>query len=289
MLNGGIIDADRLDYVRRDVKTSGYTTSGIDLHRLIKGIHILHFDDGKWHVCYNANTFNEVEAALEVRYFQGRHIFPHHKIRYEQWLLRMAVAEAIRESDLKNRDLTPSTNESHEYRLLNSMINIDAVENKLLSDDDVICKMKNTIGGNYYAYQWLSRKYAHAPLWKSIEEYNHLFGELESPTWKQWAAKKLGEQLKNQFGEDKVIVLDQKIKERVNLNDVKLILKNKDVVDLKDVREITKSLPMNFVYIYVDKKLYPEVSPTIKPQYIESLIKPILEEIKELTKAEKEG
>lgn len=281
LLNGGVIDADRLDYVRRDVKSSGYTTSTIDLPRLLKGIHFV-LEDDVWQVCYEATTFNEVEAALEVRYFQSRHIFPHHKICYEQWLLRMAVAESIRMSSLTLAHLTPLINTNHQFKLLNSLINIDNVEKQLLSDDDIVCKMKDNIGGNPYAMQWLGRQYGHSPLWKSVEEYNHLFGALKDMTWKREAAKKLGAELKVKFGEMQVVIIEQPIKKRVVLDNVKLILKDKSIVDLPSVRETTYSQPMDFVYIYVDKKFLEGKTPVISRDYIKDIIKSIVEEIKVL-------
>lgn len=55
LLHGNIIDADRLDYACRDVWASGYSTSSIDLRRLISALHIMRNSKREYVVCFESN------------------------------------------------------------------------------------------------------------------------------------------------------------------------------------------------------------------------------------------
>lgn len=91
LLNGGIIDADRLDYACRDVWASGYSTSSIDVSRLVSGTHIAMNKDGKYHICYNINVLNEIKGVLDVKDFQTKYVIHHHTVVYEQYMLVKAA------------------------------------------------------------------------------------------------------------------------------------------------------------------------------------------------------
>lgn len=93
LLNGGIIDADRLDYACRDVWASGYSTSNIDVSRLVSGMHIAINKDGKYYVCYNINILNEIKGVLDVKEFQTKYVIHHHTVVYEQYMLVKAAEQ----------------------------------------------------------------------------------------------------------------------------------------------------------------------------------------------------
>ena len=91
-MHGNIIDADRLDYACRDVWASGYSTSSIDLRRLISALHIMKSSDNKDYViCFESNSLNEIDGVLNVKDFQVRYVINHHTVSYEQWLLEQAA------------------------------------------------------------------------------------------------------------------------------------------------------------------------------------------------------
>lgn len=91
LLHGRVIDADRLDYACRDVWASGYSTSSIDLRRLISALHIMRNTDRDYVVCFESNSLNEIEGVLNVKDFQVKYVINHHVVCYEQWLLKMAA------------------------------------------------------------------------------------------------------------------------------------------------------------------------------------------------------
>lgn len=98
LLNGGIIDADRLDYACRDVWASGYSTSSIDVSRLVSGLHIaMNKNDGKYYVCYNINILNEIKGVLDVKDFQTKYVIHHHTVVYEQYMLIKAAEQMATE------------------------------------------------------------------------------------------------------------------------------------------------------------------------------------------------
>lgn len=181
LLHGRIIDADRLDYACRDVWASGYSTSSIDLRRLISALHIMRNGDGDYVVCFESNSLNEIEGVLNVKDFQVKYVINHHVVCYEQWLLKMA-AETMALKYYPREDKNGAI-------ALRHILNVDAIINRVIisdtnlvikniSDDDLIFLMKQDDNNHYYR-QWYSRQYTHSAIWKSKDEFYHFFKDVE--------------------------------------------------------------------------------------------------------------
>lgn len=134
MLHGRIIDADRLDYACRDVWASGYSTSSIDLRRLISALHIMRNGDGDYVVCFESNSLNEIEGVLNVKDFQVKYVINHHVVCYEQWLLKMA-AETMALKYYPREDKNGAI-------ALRHILNVDAIINRvIISDTNLVIKI----------------------------------------------------------------------------------------------------------------------------------------------------
>ena len=180
LIHGDVIDADRLDYVCRDRWASGYSTSTIDVARLIASIHIIKKDGEQYRVCYDSSAIHDIEGVLAVKEFQQKFVINHHTICYEQFLLKKAMGHTA--NCLINEDCS-SENEETATLALKSLCNPPVMWDGLhaygfdidyLSDDDFVNMMKRFMD-NTYVNQWFSRNYAMKPLWKSKADFYSLF------------------------------------------------------------------------------------------------------------------
>jgi len=69
------LDADRLDYIRRDSQALGLSYGLIDIDRLISGFRIGILDDGKATVCVAEENLADVEGYLYARYQMYRNVY----------------------------------------------------------------------------------------------------------------------------------------------------------------------------------------------------------------------
>ncbi len=266
LIHGDTIDADRLDYVCRDRWASGYSTSTIDVIRLIDSIHIKRKEDGAYCICYDSAALHDIEGVLSVKAFQQEYVLTHHTVCYEQFLLQKAMEHTA-------------------YRLLNNGENSedeDAVTGALkklckpdvmwdgihqygldvdfLSDDDFVVMMKRYMDDTYVK-QWFSRQYTMKPLWKSIVDYNSLFFSKNenmdeyNSVYKKSEPYKLAEQFKGDLTREDFLRVDAELK-RVNIPNDMLIMTKQG--ELKPYEELFGKQGANskilFFYLYLSDK-----------------------------------
>lgn len=260
LLHGKVIDADRLDYACRDVWASGYSTSSIDLRRLISALHIMRNDEKDYVVCFEANSLNEIEGVLNVKDFQMRYVINHHVVNHEQWLLRKAVETLA---------LKLFPDEDNGYNALGKIINIKALTDEIkifdgllkicnLSDDDLIFLMKQFDDNEYYK-QWSSRQYNHVALWKSPDEFYHFFPSISrTKTLKHKLFKTFVKQfISNECKLDKedILVTEAKFKPRVKMDSLYIIV-SQELVRYTDLYPHKKedNEDILFYYVFIPKK-----------------------------------
>lgn len=69
------LDADRLDYIRRDAISTGVTYGLIDVDRLIDGFRIGILNDGTATVCIDEDHLQDIEGYLYARYQMYRNVY----------------------------------------------------------------------------------------------------------------------------------------------------------------------------------------------------------------------
>ena len=186
LIHGRIIDADGLDYACRDSWASGYSTTKVDVDRLIRSIKIVKDDNGKHKVCYTSKAQNAIEAVLNVKTFQQYNVINHHKVTYEQWLIVKAM-ESAATYHIYGPDVLKTADDSTRKSALKQLCDVTSftqpIELKFSKahvlypmDDDFVSLMK-VIPNDEYVSQWLSRKYSFKPLWKSQTEFFKIFGQ----------------------------------------------------------------------------------------------------------------
>lgn len=287
LLHGRVIDADRLDYACRDVWASGYSTSSIDLRRLISALHIMRNSDRDYVVCFESNSLNEIEGVLNVKDFQVKYVINHHVVCYEQWLLKMAA---------ETMALKYYPREDNKGALaLGNILNRESIIGRIMipdtnfvirniSDDDLIFLMKQDDGNAYYN-QWHSRQYTHAALWKSKDEFYHFFKDVEkNKTLKHnQFEERVRETLIEKFNisPEEIIIVDAVFKPRVQMNSLYLVVAN-DIVRYTDIypemKDINEDIHFYYVFVFKDPSKKRTDWINYRTQMIEAL-KPVMTEL----------
>lgn len=268
LIHGDIIDADRLDYACRDRWASGYSTSTIDVDRLISSLHIKKTGDAMYSVCYDSAALHDIQGVLAVKEFQQKYVVNHHTVCYEQFLLKKAMEHSVYRllhngNDSNDEEEVTSSlktfcqpnilwNGIHEYGL-----NID-----FLSDDDFVVLMKKYLADNQYAKQWFGRQYSMKPLWKSKADYYSLFPNKRTEQLNEYnSVYRLCDpyNLRSNFAEnlesDDILRLDAKEKVTHISNHLQILTKQGDIKSYEDLfgtqEPDTKTL---FFYLYLSQK-----------------------------------
>lgn len=287
LLHGRVIDADRLDYACRDVWASGYSTSSIDLRRLISALHIMRNSDRDYVVCFESNSLNEIEGVLNVKDFQVKYVINHHVVCYEQWLLMMAA---------ETMALKYYPREDNKGALaLGNILNRESIIGRIMipdtnfvirniSDDDLIFLMKQDDGNAYYN-QWHSRQYTHAALWKSKDEFYHFFKDVEKN--KTLKHNQFEERVRDTLIEkfnispEEIIIVDAVFKPRVQMNSLYLVVAN-DIVRYTDIypemKDINEDIHFYYVFVFKDPSKKRTDWINYRTQMIEAL-KPVMTEL----------
>lgn len=264
LLHGKIIDADRLDYACRDVWASGYSTSSVDLRRLVSALHIRKCE-GDYNVCFESSSLNEIEGVLNVKDFQMKYVINHHVVNYEQNLLKQAAEHAAM---YFFPEVVQRNQENPGYEALGKIVNIDALCGEVatergglkltnVSDDDVVFLMKQDPDNAYYQ-QWCSRNFVHFSLWKSRDEFYHYFENvpkevnLKNNRFDSEVRKVL--QAKG-YQDDEILITEAQFKCRVQLKQLYLVVAS-DVVRYTDIKpeEANSNKDIEFYYVFVSKR-----------------------------------
>lgn len=191
LIHGDVIDADGLDYVCRDAWASGYSTTKVDVVRLIDSIRIEQNRNHEYTLCFTSKSLNEIESVLKVKTFQQYYVINHHTVTYEQKLLVEAMKSAAWHLIGYDESFFDKTEEEQRENAIRNLCSIysfvqpgnkyeigvwtrNRKQIKLPMDDDFISLMKD-VRDDKYVSQWLSRKFLLQPLWKSKAEFYALF------------------------------------------------------------------------------------------------------------------
>jgi HD superfamily phosphohydrolase len=208
LLNGDGIDVDRLDYTSRDLWASGVETSTIDLPRLLSSLCIRKHKK-TYKLLFLKNAISVIESVLDVRNFLHAWIFSHHKVVYDQYLLKKAIetlAINITESRYDFDKANGKEKKRIQKKALSKLFSVDSFFEPqkigkekyhlhLITDDDLIFLMKQDIKNNQrtssdnYMHSWLYREHKLSPLWKSYPEFRAIFEDISNTKLKKFDAK----------------------------------------------------------------------------------------------------
>lgn len=285
LLHGDVVDADRIDYACRDVWASGYSTSSIDVDRVVSAIHIKREPKTKeLNVCFDCNGLTEIRNMLDVRQFQNRYVINHHSVQYEQKLMVMAAEQAA----LKIHSDAGSGTEA-----LQRIVHIDGCHSgRYFSDEDLLQVMKSDEANAFYK-EYSSRQYRRFAVWKTPDEFFHYFPDV--PRKKDLTHSEFEDKVKKalatMMNPDDIIILDVTYKPAVNLKSLYLIV-NEDMVRYTDIHpELQVDLgdcevDIGFYYIYVPKPADPKANLDEERKKIAELLRPVFTDLYPASNAE---
>lgn len=176
MLNGSLIDVDKLDYLMRDAYVTGYSTMKIDYERLLSGYVITKIKTKSnvevFRPALKKGALSIIENITYANDLERRWIQSNPTILYDCKLVEQAIVRYNRYTMGKYRGLKKYGNVFNKVAISKAGFpKKDGVKLRLLCDDDIITFLKNvdeSIVGEHY----FSRDIRFKPLWKSEAEYN---------------------------------------------------------------------------------------------------------------------
>lgn len=300
LLHGGIIDADRLDYVLRDVWASGYRTSSVDIQRLIAGLFIDKNTEnrGEYVVCFKSNVLNEIQSVLDVKDFQVQYVLNHHTVVLEQHFLEHAALEAAEALVKKSNEKSTPLREILRWNALTNIgvklpvINIKGqpLIIKYMCDDDLIFLMKLTDNDNKFYQKWVNRKFGYTALWKTRDDFFYSF-EIPRTSIGEKLKEIIETTLTSAFPalKEKENLLIKKVtyKSRIELDKLHIYMYPGHITDYGTLYRETDIIPPSkkdddkdliFYYVYIKDNVLSDIT---TQDIIEKLKEPIMQEYKQ--------
>ncbi|MDM5336567.1 HD domain-containing protein [Fictibacillus enclensis] len=143
-LVAGTIDCDRLDYVTRDINSSGFNRGNIEYDRLTSSMKLM-FDEenGNYLFCFGIRTISTIEDFFNRRWFLYKYIIYHHRVIKTDSLLGRAIVklaedylqEKEEDSELIGENVIPN-DISGLWRAIKEAYSDDYYFNALIQWDD---------------------------------------------------------------------------------------------------------------------------------------------------------
>lgn len=185
------IDADRLDYINRDMLASGYITGAVDFIRVAKAS-ILVFENNKFHLSFYDSELMNIEQVLEMRFNLYKKIIFNYDIAATDIHLENVIYYLCKEYLKSNKNdekinknismLWRFTNIKDTDKMLDTILQLD--ENWLITIfKKEYFKIKNKTSKKNKDYKYIHSfeevlfgKNFFKPLWKNL---SHLFNFLD--------------------------------------------------------------------------------------------------------------
>ena len=171
LLNGKLIDVDKLDYTIRDSYVTGYNSITIDLERLLSG-YTLYKKDQTLMVGYKKGALSVIENVIYANDLERRWIQNHPSVLYDCFLVDTLLGhyDSFMKGDQKIPTVpTVFTRASLSFNGMGGL----RQPLKLLNDSDIIAYIKNYDESNV-GKQYLSRGERLKPLWKTEAAFTPL-------------------------------------------------------------------------------------------------------------------
>ena len=186
MLNGTLIDVDKLDYLIRDGYVTGFSTMALDVDRLFAGYTIVDYVDpsaSKHRVAaYKRGALSVIENVTFANDLERHWIQNNPAILYDAKLVDLAISHYNIFMKKKYSNILIEKTVFTEKALSYDGYLEQGVPLCLLSDDDIIAYLKNEIHDTKEVKelrkQYFARDMRLKPLWKSETEFLQLEQDL---------------------------------------------------------------------------------------------------------------
>lgn len=182
MLNGSLIDVDKLDYLIRDGYVTGFSTMALDVDRLFAGYTIVDYVDpsASRHrvAAYKRGALSVIENVTFANDLERHWIQNHPAILYDAKLVDLTISNYNIFMKKKYGEVLIEKTVFTEKALSYSGYLEQGVPLCLLSDDDIVSYLKNEIHDtkevSNLRQQYFARDMRLKPLWKSESEFLQL-------------------------------------------------------------------------------------------------------------------
>lgn len=183
MLNGALIDVDKLDYLIRDSYVTGFNTMALDVDRLFAGYIISEYTDAssatKRVAAYKRGSLSVIENVTFANDLERHWIQNNPTILYDVKLIQLAIENYDSYMVKKYHSQLGDEKSIFSKTAISLSGYIDkGINLSLLSDDDIICFLKNDYSTNNISKQFFDRSQRLKPLWKSEIEFRNLEEEI---------------------------------------------------------------------------------------------------------------
>lgn len=203
LLNGELIDVDKLDYVIRDAYVTGYKSLSIDLDRLLAGYTLCKMNE-EYRAGYKRRALSVIENVIFANDLERRWIQNHPTILYDGQLVDFLLGEY--DTYMKKQYEKAHSPESHVQnpegktvglaaddglpKLIGTVFTKESLSQKgmsgidpplrLICDADIIAYVKN-ISNSKAARHYLNRSERLKPIWKTEASFAPLVEDLGYP------------------------------------------------------------------------------------------------------------
>lgn len=183
MLNGSLIDVDKLDYLIRDSYVTGFNTMALDVDRLFAGYVVAEYTDASSAVkkvaAYKRGALSVIENVTFANDLERHWIQNNPTILYDVKLIQLAIENYDDHMVKNHKELLKNEKSIFTKTAISSQGYIDkGINLSLLCDDDIICFLKNEFSKNIISKQFFNRGERLKPIWKSEIEFRNLELEL---------------------------------------------------------------------------------------------------------------
>lgn len=170
VLNSSTIDMDKLDYIIRDPLMTGISVPRIDVTRFFRG---LKYKKETHKVVILKQAITVVQNIIDTRDCLYLLVCNHHVTVYTDFIIEFYIKHLMLMHDKGQLAITEDSLAANDY------FSCDAIGEKLVTDGDLLCKLKEYYNKNknFSPYtqvitpQIFERKFL-APLWKDLYSFN---------------------------------------------------------------------------------------------------------------------
>lgn len=248
LLNGSGIDVDSLDYIQRDSWVSGVSNVGIDYQRLLSAVCIKPDAQGNPQIVFQKKVLSVIDNIGLGRNFLYKWIYSHHKVHYEQYLLREIVKKI--NSDSKD-EFAKAIFSFESFSAPQKFQNFSYF---LPTDDDLIHSIKTFKNSSEKIGEFLSRQYRFKALWKTYFEFDeHYFESVSKPNRMKIIAKINSGELEGKYGKEKMICLSVEPKlKSINNNEFFIDIDGRLIDASKASNQVAENLSYFILYVTED-------------------------------------
>ena len=240
MLNGSLIDVDKLDYLIRDSYVTGFNTMALDVDRLFSGYVIAEYTDAssatKRVPAYKRGALSVIENVTFANDLERHWIQNNPVILYDVKLIQLAIENYDNYMiDKYHKQLNDEKSIFSKTAISRQGYIQKGIPLSLLCDNDIVCFLKNKFNDNIISKQFFDRGQRLKPIWKSEIEFRNLEHEILGNSVARSFKSTLKAIDKNAFYIN-TLELEQAVKEKEELED---IICGKVSADVKEVAQIS--------------------------------------------------